>query len=134
MAKPLGLRGGSNCGHIPRRRNDRSSGIWLVLPLAAAIILAFPVLAQQTDVAPSPQAAHQADAAVAPDPAEDAIESMFPHFKDTRFWLSGQANFIFQTHPDFHAPYSGKNSLSPNYEKATSRVVTLYAGVRLNPY
>ena len=57
---------------------------------------------------------------------------MFPHFKDTRFWLSGQANFIFQTHPPFHAPYSGRNSLRPNYEKATSRVMTLYTGVRLN--
>jgi hypothetical protein len=57
---------------------------------------------------------------------------MFPHFQDSRFWLSGQANFIFQTHPDFHAPYSGPNSLSPHYEKATSRVMTLYTGVRLN--
>jgi hypothetical protein len=41
-------------------------------------------------------------------------------------------NFIFQTHPPFHADYSGKNSLSPNYEKATSRVLTLYTGVRFN--
>jgi len=59
-------------------------------------------------------------------------EALFPHFKDTRFWLSGQANFIFQTHPDFRAAYSGPNSLSPHYEKATSRVMTLYTGVRLN--
>jgi hypothetical protein len=57
---------------------------------------------------------------------------MFPHFRDTRFWLSGQANFIFQTHPGFHALYSGRNSMSPRYEKATSRVMTLYTGVRLN--
>ena len=57
---------------------------------------------------------------------------MFPHLVDTRYWLSGQANFIFQTHPPFHAPYSGPNSLDPNYEKATSRLLTLYAGVRLN--
>lgn len=57
---------------------------------------------------------------------------MFPRLNDTRFWLSGQANFIFQTHPPFHALYSGKNSLNPNYEKATSRVLTLFAGVRLN--
>jgi hypothetical protein len=41
-------------------------------------------------------------------------------------------NYIFQTHPPFHAAYSGKNSLDPNYEKATSRVMTLYTGVRLN--
>jgi high affinity Mn2+ porin len=59
-------------------------------------------------------------------------ESMLPHFKSTRFWLSGQTNFIFQTHPDFHADYSGPHSLSPDYEKATSRVMTLYTGVRLN--
>jgi len=57
---------------------------------------------------------------------------MLPHFKDARFWLSGQTNFIFQAHPDFHAAYSGPNSLSPHYEKATSRVMTLYTGVRLN--
>src|SRR5439155_17896997 len=40
--------------------------------------------------------------------------------------------FIFQAHPGFHADYSGKNSLSPRYEKATSRVMTLYTGGRLN--
>lgn len=57
---------------------------------------------------------------------------MFPHFSDSRYWLSGQANFIFQTHPPFHASYTGKNSLSPDYEKATSRVLTLFSGMRLN--
>lgn len=62
-----------------------------------------------------------------PDP-----EAVFPHFKSTRFWLSGQMNFIFQTHPDFHADYSGPHSLSPEYQKATSRVLTLYTGVRIN--
>ncbi|MFZ0796303.1 MAG: carbohydrate porin [Terriglobales bacterium] len=70
-----------------------------------------------------------------PSPPNDAIadtEAMFPHFTNTRFWLSGQTNFIFQTHPDFHADYSGPHSLSPDYEKATSRVMTLYTGVRLN--
>jgi high affinity Mn2+ porin len=62
----------------------------------------------------------------------DDPETMFAHIFDTRFWLSGQANFIFQAHPQFHAPYSGKNSLDPDYEKATSRVLTLYTGVRIN--
>lgn len=60
------------------------------------------------------------------------MPSMFPHLENNRFWLSGQANFIFQTHPSFHAAYSGKNSLDPHYEKATSRVLTLYTGVQLN--
>ncbi|HXZ80537.1 MAG TPA: carbohydrate porin [Terriglobales bacterium] len=57
---------------------------------------------------------------------------MFPHNPSSRFWLSGQANFIFQTHPPFDAKYSGPNSLHNTYEKATSRVLTLYTGVRLN--
>jgi high affinity Mn2+ porin len=73
----------------------------------------------------------QQDSPPAAEPASDP-EAMFPHFKDTRFWLSGQSNFIFQAHADFHAAYSGPNSLSPHYEKATSRVMTLYTGVRLN--
>jgi high affinity Mn2+ porin len=63
---------------------------------------------------------------------DDPAQTMFPRLRDTRFWASGQMNFIFQTHPPFHAAYSGKNSLDPNYEKATSRVMTLYTGVRLN--
>jgi high affinity Mn2+ porin len=84
-------------------------------------------MAQLPDT-PSSQAPSQPS-----DPSPDAAtEAMFPRFRDTRFWLSGQANFIFQTHPEFHAPYSGRNSLSPRYEKATSRVMTLYTGVRLN--
>jgi high affinity Mn2+ porin len=92
---------------------------------------AHPAHAQQPD-APSAAKA-PAPLPDASDPAvDDSAEPMFPHFKDTRFWLSGQANFIFQTHPPFHAPYSGPHSLSPNYEKATSRVLTLYTGVRLN--
>ncbi|MGB0041051.1 MAG: carbohydrate porin [Terriglobales bacterium] len=83
--------------------------------------------------APSPPSPAP-DAADAPDPApaDEGTEAMFPHFKSTRFWLSGQANFIFQTHPPFSAAYSGTHSLGPNYEKATSRVMTLYTGVRLN--
>ena len=65
-------------------------------------------------------------------PGDDPPERMFPSLRDARFWLSGQANFIFQAHPPFDAKYSGKNSLSPRYEQATSRVLTLYTGWRLN--
>src|SRR5258708_32994873 len=90
---------------------------------AAVSVALLPVAEAQTSPTPIPSAE---------DPASADPESMFPHFKDTRFWLSGQMNFIFQTHPNFHAPYSGPNSLSPKYEKATSRVLTLYTGVRLN--
>lgn len=67
-----------------------------------------------------------------PETGDDPAPTVFPHPESDRVWLSGQANFIFQTHPPFHAVYSGKNSLNPNYEKATSRVLTLYTGFRLS--
>jgi hypothetical protein len=92
-----------------------------------------PAFAQQVE-APSPPAQDAGTPDIDPQglPEESSTESMFPHFKSTRVWLTGQANFIFQTHPDFPALYSGPHSLGPRYEKATSRVMTLYAGVRLN--
>jgi high affinity Mn2+ porin len=122
------------------KRNRKSIGwaagtlpamLWLLV--AATCII--PAYAQQPD-APLPNgdtpAASAEDQPSPPSSAAADPESMLPHFRDSRFWLSGQMNFIFQTHPDFHADYSGKNSLSPHYDKATSRVMTLYTGVRLN--
>src|ERR1700678_393834 len=128
------------------RTQPAHGGSYFIFCTAVAIALAAPVLAQQPDAPPLATQASATVGAPASDakpadtptdrPADsigdDATEAMLPHFKDTRFWLSGQANFIFQAHPDFTSPYSGKNSLSGNYEKATSRVLTLYTGVRLN--
>jgi len=100
---------------------------WAVLSWAAA----GPAWAQSPtgteDGTRQNQVASAADRQAASDP-----QAMFPRLSDTRYWLSGQANFIFQTHPPFHAPYSGPNSLNPNYEKASSRVLTLFSGIRLN--
>src|SRR5579862_7661719 len=108
----------------------------LVLLLVAAVSLAS---AQQSQPDSSPAAASpslsaeaQTNTSADDPPASDATETLFPHFKSTRFWLSGQSNFIFQTHPEFHALYSGPHSLGPHYEKATSRVLTLYTGFRLD--
>lgn len=58
--------------------------------------------------------------------------TMFPH-PDARYWISGQANFIFQAHPAFPALYSGPNSLKDTGEHALSRVLTLYTGVEITP-
>jgi len=106
------------------------------IALICAMLGVFPFAAAGLHAQEPPQTQAQTPPAPADDPASPPAnndpEAMLPHFKDTRFWLSGQANFIFQTHPDFHAAYSGPNSLSPHYEKATSRVMTLYTGVRLN--
>jgi hypothetical protein len=100
------------------------------------MLLAWPAGAQESVLA-SPQPTQGVSAAAAapsdpPVPADGSPEAMLPHLKDTRFWLSGQVNFVFQTHPDFSARYSGTHSLGPAYEKATSRVMTLYTGVRLD--
>jgi hypothetical protein len=48
-----------------------------------------------------------------------------------RFWISGQANFIRQQHGSFPAAYSGPNSLRPDAEHATSRVLTLFTGFQI---
>src|ERR1700730_9984396 len=63
--------------------------------------------------------------------ATDPIPVMFPHPESDRIWISGQANIISQWHPAFPSPYQGKNSLSPQAQDATSRVLTLYTGLRL---
>jgi high affinity Mn2+ porin len=77
------------------------------------------------------QGAPQGPAASAPDTEDqgsnDAPE-MFPHAEWEHWWLSGQANFIAQYHPDFPSPYQGTNSLSPAAQQATSRVLTLFTG------
>jgi high affinity Mn2+ porin len=116
---------------VKKLRLSSQFAIAICATLAAFLFAPAELRAQDS---PQPQAQTppaQADAPASP-PTDADPEAMLPHFKDTRFWLSGQMNFIFQTHPDFHAAYSGQNSLSPHYEKATSRVLTLYTGVRLN--
>src|ERR1700676_5696673 len=64
-------------------------------------------------------------------PAFDPIPVMFPHPESDRIWISGQANIISQWHPAFRSPYLGRNSLSPEAQDASSRVLTLYTGLRL---
>ena len=111
-----------------RRVSNLSIRLWLIAAplfvLAADIVL----FAQEAPPSQAPTTAEAGAETAVSDPAP----TMFPHPESDRFWLSGQANFIFQTHPPFHALYSGKNSLSPDYEKATSRVLTLYTGYRFS--
>ena len=42
---------------------------------------------------------------------QTAAPTMFPHPDDTRYFIAGQANIIFQAHGPFHSPYEGTNSL-----------------------
>ncbi len=59
------------------------------------------------------------------------VQTIFPHTETRRFWAAGQINAIFQAHPEFDAKYSGPNSMKSQYEKATSRIMTLYTGLEL---
>jgi len=105
----------------------RQSVLIFFLVLAGLLLTTKNLRAQDEPKKPAPT-----NAETPTEPPDDPLPTMFPHLETDRVWLSGQANFIFQTHPPFHAAYSGRNSLDPNYEKATSRVLTLYTGVQLN--
>jgi hypothetical protein len=63
--------------------------------------------------------------------AETTAPTMFPHSDDTRYFIAGQANIIFQAHAPFHSPYQGPNSLLPRGEYKTSLIGTLYLGAEL---
>jgi high affinity Mn2+ porin len=100
----------------------------LCLALAALCLLWLPGAFAQ-DAGPG----RQPDPTGTPEESADSDSppAMFPHPETDRIWISGQANFISQWHPGFHSPYSGKNSLSAQAQDATSRVLTLFTGLRL---
>lgn len=54
--------------------------------------------------------------------------TMFPHSDTAPYWISGQANIIFQAHPGFHSPYQGPNSFRNAGEYKTSLLGTLFTG------
>ena len=61
---------------------------------------------------------------------QDPVLTMFPHPEGRRYWLSGQANIIFQGRLPFHSPYEGPNSFRNSAEYKTSMVGTLYTALR----
>jgi high affinity Mn2+ porin len=61
----------------------------------------------------------------------DPVPAMFVHPETGRWWISGQANWISQWHPAFRSPYQGVNSPTPEAQDATSRVLTLFMGLRV---
>ncbi len=58
------------------------------------------------------------------------IVSMTPHFEGSQYWLSGQANIIFQGRLPFHSLYQGPNSFRNSAEYKTSLLGTLYTAYR----
>jgi len=90
------------------------------------VFLSVLVAAAQTSPSAPPGEPHQPTATDSKDPV-----SIFPHSESSPFWISGQANIIFQAHPPFHALYSGENSLSNAGEYKTSLLGTLFLGVQV---
>src|SRR6266849_3277440 len=107
----------------------RHSNLHFVLTLCAMLgassLVASGVRAQDSPPAESPRSNEGST------PAADPVPTMFLHPETDRWWISGQANFISQWHPAFHSPYQGPRSLPPQAQDATSRVLTLFTGVRL---
>src|ERR1700674_885715 len=96
--------------------------------IIAVVTLLWPAGSRAQDP-PSEQTPAVPDAEAGP--ATDPVPVMFPHPETDRLWISGQANIISQWHPAFRSPYQGRNSLSPQAQDASSRVLTLYTGLRL---
>jgi hypothetical protein len=67
------------------------------------------------------------------EPQDAPIVSMLPHPEDGRYWLSGQANIIFQGRLPFRSLYEGPNSFRNSAEYKTSLLGTLFAAVRPTP-
>jgi high affinity Mn2+ porin len=100
---------------------------WLVSIIAVGMFFLFADLRAQDPQSEQIPAPPDAETGLATEP----IPVMFPHPQTDRLWISGQANIISQWHPAFPSPYQGKNSLSPQAQDASSRVLTLYTGLRL---
>lgn len=87
-----------------------------------------PAVRAQDSVAPNQDSPSTSEPSSEPNP----LPVMIPHQEWDRLWLSGQVNIISQWHPAFRSPYQGTNSLSPEAQDASSRVLTLFTGLRLS--
>jgi high affinity Mn2+ porin len=106
-------------------------GLLVLAALRVCLVSARPADAQETVQKQTPPPSSP-DPAPTGDVPQDEPATLFPHSESSRFWISGQANFISQWHPTFHSPYQGPNSLTPEAQDATSRVLTLLTGVEVS--
>jgi hypothetical protein len=93
--------------------SEIASKIWLPNPQQAPVTTTPPTLILNTS------------------PPDDTRLTFFPHSATARYWVSGQANSIFQLHGNFHSPYQGRNSFTAPFEYKASEVATLFLGYQL---
>jgi high affinity Mn2+ porin len=110
----------------------RGFGLQRVLQILCLLALCFTAqgLASAQDNPPD-KPASQTDTQTADQSADEEMLTVFPHSETSRWWISGQANVIFQWHPTFYAKYSGPNSLTPEAQSSTTHVLTLYTGYQV---
>lgn len=100
-------------------------------PAAAAPLPACAACGQAANLTPADAA--QREGQTSPDNAANAqILTMAPHPEGALYWISGQANIIFQGRIPFHSPYEGVNSFRSSAEYKTSMVGTLFLAARPN--
>ena len=105
----------------PRKSTGHAVGLFALL----AIVM----FGQRIALAQSPSST---SASESESTNSDLATTVWNHSSTGRFWISGQANIIFQWHPSFPAKYSGPNSLRIEGENATSNVLTLYTGYEID--
>jgi high affinity Mn2+ porin len=111
---------------MPRRKTQFA--ILALSLFGVCLTVSRPALAQDS---PEESAPVQSASAPQDDSPSDEPGTFFPHSESSRYWVSGQANVIFQWHAPFYSPYQGPNSLTPEAQSATTRVLTLYTGFEL---
>ena len=92
--------------------------------LALLCITAVASVCQDTGPVDNPQPTSQ---------TTETPDTMFEHSQTAKWWISGQANFIFQANGNFYAQYSGKNSFKNVDDTALSRVLTLFTAYEFTP-
>ena len=113
---------------VVRSSADRSARHWWRRPrqivCAAVCLIVFAVAG----------AAQEAESAADTQEAGAPLDTFFKHSDKTKWWISGQANFIAQAHGTFYSAYSGTNSFTAPTEHAVSRVMTLYTAYEVTPH
>jgi hypothetical protein len=99
---------------------------------ALALVLLAPAAASFAQLPSAPDPQSHADASSDQKPQNAPIVTMAPHPDDSIYWLSGQANIVFQGRLPFHSPYQGAHSFRNSAEYKTSLVGTLFTAVRRN--
>jgi high affinity Mn2+ porin len=115
-------------------------GSLVILALSVCALAARPSRAQdvaqsasqdsQTETQPNTQTTGDSNS---DQPSSDDSLALLPHPDNTGYWISAQANVVFQWHPTFPAKYTGPNSLTSGAQSATTHVLTLYTGFEVTP-